>query len=179
MILFAFDFLSVAKPNDTVDMHEFETTPTNSPYKFPSSISQSIKLKRQSSLHYNRTQQYYQPQHEIMHKQNPNKHSPNFDLIKQSSDPLNSTFVTDSSFYSSNGQKQQLQQSSSQQQQHQQQRKQSISNEASSETSTATTALCCDSTITTDISRKSGSDWRRQIMNITSNPSYQVNTKRK
>ncbi|XP_031638453.1 uncharacterized protein LOC116350696 isoform X1 [Contarinia nasturtii] len=172
---------SVAKPNDVVDMHEFDTTPPNSPYKFPSSMSHSIKLKRQSSLHYKRSQQYHQPQ------QHSHRQSPNFDLIKQSSDPLHSTFVTD---FPSNVRKQQQQQQKQiaapppsqqlqhqhQQQQHQQQqqRRQSISNEASSEISAATTALCCESTTTTDTSRQSSSDWRRQAMHITSNPNYQA-----
>lgn len=167
---------SVATPNDTVDMHEFETTPPNSPYKFPSSISHSIALKRQSSLHYKRNKQYHQqqqqqqqsPQHELLHKQHPNRHSPNFDLIKQSSEPLHSTLVTDSLMYSSNGAQQQPNQ------QQLQQPRQSISNEAASEISTTTTALCCDSS-TTDTSRRSSTDWRRHAMTITANPSYQVN----
>lgn len=179
---------SVATPNDIVDTHEFETTPPNSPYKFPSSISHSIKLKRQSSLHQNRnTQKYHQPQSDLLHRQpHSAKHSPNYDLIKQSSDPLHSTFVADSLTYSSNGLKQQQQQmqSQSQSQSHQppppspqpqsQHRRQSISNEAASEISTATTTMYCDSS-TTDTSRPSSSDRRRQVMNITSNPSYQVN----
>lgn len=169
-------------------MHEFETTPPNSPYKFPSSISQSIKLKRQSSLHYKRTQQYHPSQHEQMHKQHPNKHSQNYDLIKQSSDPVHSnlhhsTLVTDSLMFASNGQKHHQHPQQKQppisplpSPSSQQQRRQSISNEVSSETSAATTALCCDST-TTDTSRPSSSDWRRQAMHITSNPSYQVSKK--
>lgn len=177
---------SVATPNDIVDTHEFETTPPNSPYKFPSSISHSIKLKRQSSLHQNRnTQKYHQPQSDLLHRQpHSAKHSPNYDLIKQSSDPLHSTFVADSLTYSSNGLKQQQQQMQSQSQSQQppppspqpqsQHRRQSISNEAASEISTATTAMYCDSS-TTDTSRPSSSDRRRQVMNITSNPSYQVN----
>lgn len=175
---------SVATPNDIVDTHEFETTPPNSPYKFPSSISHSIKLKRQSSLHQKRnTQKYHQPQSELLNRQpHSAKHSPNYDLIKQSSDPLHSTFVADSLLmYSSNGLKHQQQQMQSQSQQppppspQPQHRRQSISNEAASEISTATTAMCCDSS-TTDSSRPSSSDRRRQVMNITSNPSYQVNT---
>lgn len=138
-------------------------------------------------MHQNRnTQKYHQPQSDSLHRQpHSAKHSPNYDLIKQSSDPLHSTFVADSLLtYSSNGLKQQQQQMQSQSQSQQppspspqpqsQHRRQSISNEAASEISTATTAMCCDSS-TTDTSRPSSSDRRRQVMNITSNPSYQVN----
>lgn len=124
----------------------------------------SSKLRRQLSLHQHSQSPLHSPNHlqKYRHKHQ-KKHSSqaqNFDLIKQSSEPMNSVVLPDSHS---------TQLLPKRQNQH---RKQSFSNEASSEASAATTAVC-DST-TTDISHSSIPVRRRQAINITSNPGYQV-----
>lgn len=115
----------VAKPNDvSVDTHEINAM-QQLPYKLHN------KLRRQLSMHqHNKSQytnQHYQQQSQ---SHNFNKNPSNFDLIKQSSEPLHSTLITDSTASYSGTNRTQTQQ--------QQNRKQSSTTNESSEVSTPT-----------------------------------------
>lgn len=181
---------SVASPIGTIDTHEFDLVKQNStiynkPYCPPTAfIARSGKLKRQLSLHHNnhnphKNNPLYPQQHHQHHKQQQQMHkkltntttastslhnnSTNYDLIKQSSEPHSiyhhSNLINDLYNHSQ------------------------IANEQSpggtntSTTTTTTADICYDSGhSTTDTNRhnRSNSARKRQPINITPNPGYQV-----
>lgn len=172
---------SVASPIGTIDTHEFELVKQNSttykPYCPPTAfISRSGKLKRQLSLHHNNhtphknnplyPQHHHLQQQKQMHKKSttttPLHNSTNYDLIKQSSEPH--------SIYHHSNLLNDLHNNSQ------------IANEQSpggtnTPTTTTTADICYDSSqSTTDTSRhsRSNSARKRQPINITPNPGYQV-----